>query len=248
MKPLTWTDDKTVTPDQLLERLRQKAPHLLRLERGPDFDPWWRKNSGYAQDAALEPTPDNMRIFNAQVGSDALMQGMRIIGMPWAADWICICAGVAKWAESALAHMVGLERDLEASEARCAAAVRDGAEGMAAERKAHQGTSRALGEAVTRETEGLVREAALRDKVADLERRLALAESGRDKAQRAQAEAGRILASVEGERDAFRMAAEATRASMAMLWTMLRGTVAQHAPDTLRTIESEHQHLLPARR
>lgn len=248
MRPLTWTDDKTTTPDHLLERLRQKAPHLLRLERGPDFDPWWRKRAGYMQDAALDRTEQNVRDFNAKVGSDALMEGMRILGMPWGAGWMCICAGVAKWAESALAHMIDLERDLEASEARRAEAERAGAASLAAERLAHQGTSQSLGEAIARERAGLAREEALGDRVADLERRLAQAQADLSNVQRDGAEMRRVLTSVEGERDAWRTTAESLRVSMAMLWTVMRPLVNQHDPAAVNSIEDQYKDLLPARR
>lgn len=248
MRPLTWTDDKTTTPDLLLARLRQRASHLLRLERGPDFDPWWRKRAGYMQDAALDRTEQNIRDFNAKVGSDALMEGMRILGMPWGADWMCICAGVAKWAESALCHMIDLERDLEASEARRAEAERAGAASLAAERLAHQATSQSLGEAIAHERAGLAREEALGEKVADLERRLAQAQADLSNAQRDGAEARRVLASVEGERNAWRTTAESLRASMAMLWTVMRPVVYQHDPAAVRSIEETHRDLLPARR
>jgi hypothetical protein len=113
VKPLPWVDDPRTTPDLLLQRLREKAPHLLRTERGIDFDPWWRKKRGYFQEKELEPTPENLRAFNAERASDPLMEGMRIEGMPWGAGWMCICAGVAKWAQGALTHILGLEKDLE---------------------------------------------------------------------------------------------------------------------------------------
>ena len=248
MKPLTWTDDKTTTPDLLLARLRQRASHLLRTERGPDFDPWWRKRVGYLQDAALDRTEQNVRDFNAKVGSDALMEGMRLIGMPWGADWMSTCAGVAKWAESALCHMIDLERDLEASEARRVEAERAGAAGLAAERLAHRGTSQSLGEAIAREHAGLAREEALGEKVADLERRLAQAQADLSNAQRDGAEVRRVLASVEGERDAWRTTAESLRASMAMLWTVMRPVVHQHDPAAARSIEDAHGDQLLSRR
>lgn len=248
MRPLTWTDDKTTTPDLLLARLRQRASHLLRLERGPDFDPWWRKKWRYMQDAALENTPENVRDFNAKVGSDALTEGMRLTGMPWGADWMCICAGVAKWAESALCHMIDLERDLEASEARRAEAERAGAASLAAERADHLGTSRALMESDARERAGLAREEALGEKVADLERRLVQAQAALSTAQRDGSEMRRVLASVEGERNAWRTTAESLRASMAMLWTVMRPVVYQHDPAAVRSIEETHRDLLPARR
>lgn len=248
MRPLTWTDSKTTTPDTLLARLRQCASHLLRSEHGPNFDPWFWKKFGYMQDAALEPTDDNVRKFNAKVGSDALTEGMRILGMPWGAGWMCICAGVAKWAESALCHMIDLERDLEASEARRVEAERAGVASLAAERLAHQDTSQSLGEAIARECAGLAREDALGDKVADLERRLAQAQADLSNAQRDGAEVRRVLVSVEGERNAWRTTAESLRASMAMLWTVMRPVVYQHDPAAVRSIEETHRDLLPARR
>lgn len=122
MKPLRWVDDPSTTPDALLKRLQQYAGHLLHTDsarnRGPDFDPLWKKRRGYVDaDAPLENTDKNRADFNRVVASDALMQGLRIAEMPWGAGWMCICAGMAKWGQAALLHILELEHELAAAEA-----------------------------------------------------------------------------------------------------------------------------------
>lgn len=113
LTPLAFSEYGAEGAAGVLLRLRRHAGHLLRNDRGPDFDPDWRVKIGYSGAVRVEDSPEARRAFNEHYASDALLQGLGLSGVPWGAPWMALAASVAKWADGALRHIEKLEADLQ---------------------------------------------------------------------------------------------------------------------------------------
>lgn len=117
-RPLTWTHDPKITASELRRHLRQEAAHLL-LAKCIDHDPKWTYFVGskpLPDDATPEERRTHERRFFIHKVSNPLIRGVQLANIAWDVGLETIGPAVARWADSALAFIETLERDLEATE------------------------------------------------------------------------------------------------------------------------------------